>query len=56
MRDRVDERGVPSAWLAAGQRALHDFQARLETVKRQRNAGIAAVAQWGDVPARWDRT
>jgi hypothetical protein len=56
MRDRVDERSVPGAWLAAGQRALHDFQARLEVVKRQRNAGAAAVARWGDVPARWDRT
>ena len=56
MRDRVDERSVPGAWLAAANRALSDFQARLERVKRQRNAGVAAVAQWGDEPIRWQRT
>ncbi len=55
LRDRVDERDVSGHWLAAGQRALTDFQARLEAIKRQRNAGVAAVAQWGDVPVRWNR-
>src|SRR5207245_660179 len=49
LRDHVDERRVPAAWLAAAQRALAQFQDRLEQVKRQRNAGAAAINQWGDV-------
>lgn len=56
LRDRVDESGVPAAWLAAASRALADFKARLEVVKRERNAGAAAIAQWGDEPLRWQRT
>jgi hypothetical protein len=56
MRDHVDERKVPAAWLAAARRALGQFQERLEQVKRQRNAGVAAITQWGDVSIRWQRT
>ena len=56
LRDHVDERTVPAAWLAAAQRALGQFQERLEQVKRQRNAGAAAINQWGDVSIRWQRT
>jgi hypothetical protein len=56
MRDHVDERKVPAAWLAAARRALSQFQERLEEVKRQRNAGVAAINQWGDVSIRWQRT
>lgn len=56
LRDRVDERTVPAAWLAAASRGLADFKARLEIVKRERNAGAAAIAQWGDEPLRWQRT
>ena len=56
MRDHVDERKVPAAWLAAGRRALSQFQERLEQVKGQRNAGVAAINQWGDVSIRWQRT
>ena len=56
LRDHVDERKVPAAWLAAAQRALAQFQDRLEQVKRQRNAGAAAINQWGDVSIRWQRT
>ncbi len=53
MRDRVDERGVPAAWLTAGTSLLTRFQGKLTEIKGQRNAGVAAVARWGDVPARW---
>ncbi len=53
MRDRVDERGVPAAWLTAGTSLLTRFQGKLTDIKGQRNAGVAAVARWGDVPARW---
>ena len=53
MRDRVDERTVPTAWLTAGTHLLTRFQAKLKEIKGQRNAGVAAVAHWGDVPARW---
>ncbi len=53
MRDRVDERGVPAAWLTAGTSLLTRFQDKLTEIKGQRNAGVAAVARWGDVPARW---
>jgi len=53
MRDRVDERTVPTAWLTAGTHLLNRFQAKLREIKGQRNAGVAAVARWGDVPARW---
>jgi hypothetical protein len=56
LRDHVDERKIPAAWLAAAQRALGQFQERLEQVKRQRNAGVAAINQWGDVSIRWQRT
>src|SRR5205085_2182614 len=56
LRDHVDVRKVPAAWLAAAQRALGQFQDRLEQVKRQRNAGAAAINQWGDVSIRWQRT
>lgn len=55
-RDHVDERGVPAAWLAAANRALAQFQQRLQQVQRERNAGISATAQWGDVSIRWQRT
>jgi len=53
MRDRVDERTVPTAWLTAGTHLLTRFQSKLKEIKGQRNAGIAAVARWGDTPARW---
>jgi len=45
MRDRVDERTVPTAWLTAGTHLLTRFQSKLKEIKGQRNAGIAAVAR-----------
>ncbi len=56
LHDRVDEHTVPVAWLAAATAMLARFTARLEDIKRQNNAGIAAVARWGDVPVAWQRT
>ena len=56
MHDRVDETEAPAAWLSAGTHALQRFRSRLEEIKRARNAGAAAVAQWGDVPLRWGWT
>ena len=44
---------VSAAWLTAGTHLLNRFQAKLREIKGQRNAGSAAVARWGDTPARW---
>ena len=38
-----------------GQALLKRFRDRLELIKREANAGEAAVVHWGDKPARWDR-
>jgi hypothetical protein len=56
LRDRVSEVKTPEHWLAAGNSLLAQFKARLEEVKRQRDAGYASTAQWGSVPARWQWT
>jgi hypothetical protein len=56
LRDRVSEVKTPEHWLAAGNNLLAQFKARLEEVKRQRDAAYAATAQWGSVPARWQWT
>ncbi len=56
LHDRVDEHTVPAAWLAAATAMLARFTAKLDEIKRQNNAGIAAVARWGDVPVAWQRT
>lgn len=56
LRDRVSEVKTPEHWQAAGNALLARFEARLEEVKRQRDAGAADVAQWGSVPARWQWT
>ncbi len=55
MHDRVDEHTVPRAWAAAGAAALARFEALLAAVGRERDAGLAAVAHWGAVPAHWSR-
>jgi hypothetical protein len=34
---------------------LGRFHDRLEEIKRQRDFANAAVVQWGDVQARWQR-
>lgn len=56
LRDRVSEIKTPEHWLAAGTNLLTRFTVRLEEVKRQRNAGYAGVAQWGDVSSGWQWT
>lgn len=56
LRDRVDETKAPEHWLSAGKSLLAMFNQRLEDVKRQRDAGAAAVSQWGSVPNRWQWT
>ena len=56
LRDMVDEQKAPEHWLAAGTRLADRFEARLEEVKRQRDAQYAETAQWGSVPARWQWT
>lgn len=55
LHDRVDEHTVPAAWLAAAGAIRAQFAARLDEIKQQRNAGVAAVARWGDVPLHWQR-
>jgi hypothetical protein len=54
-RDRVDDTKVPLAWLAIGQDMNARFKARLAQIESEANAGVAAVASWGDKPLRWDR-
>jgi hypothetical protein len=56
LRDRVDETKAPEHWLATGKTLLAMFNQRIEDVKRQRDAGAAAVSQWGAVPNRWQWT
>ena len=53
LRDRVNEVKTPEHWLAAGSALLARFQARLEEVKRQRDAAYAGIAHWGGVQSRW---
>jgi hypothetical protein len=55
LRDRLDDTQVNPMWKKQGDDANNRFKARLEEVKQQRDAGAAAVANWGDIPARWDR-
>jgi hypothetical protein len=55
MRDRVDQQQIPRQWAAVGNALLGRFKGRLELIKREANAGMAAVVHWGDKPARWDR-
>ncbi len=55
MRDRLDDTKVPGAWLKQGDDAYARFLQQLEEIRRQRDAETAAVAQWGDVPVRWNR-
>jgi hypothetical protein len=54
-RDRLDDSMIPKNWRQAGVDMLGRFMDRLEEIKRQRDFASAAVAQWGDVPARWHR-
>jgi hypothetical protein len=56
LRDRLDERSVPTAWLNVATAIRAEFKMRLEQVKQERLAGVSAVAQWGDEPLRWQRT
>lgn len=55
LRDRLDDTRVPVQWLKQGDEANARFRHRLEEIKRQRDAGAAAVTNWGDIPSRWDR-
>lgn len=55
LRDRLDDTLVPRQWLKQGDEANARFKRRLEEIKRQRDAGAAAVTNWGDIPSRWDR-
>jgi hypothetical protein len=54
-RDRVDDTKVPQAWLAIAQDMNTRFKVRLAQIQSEANAGVAAVANWGDKPIRWDR-
>ncbi len=55
VHDRLDDSMIPRNWRQAGVDMLGRFLARLEEIKRQRDFANAAVVQWGDVPARWQR-
>jgi hypothetical protein len=56
LRDRLDDSKIPAAWLARGMRSLADFRAKLTEIKRLRDYAVSVASQWGDIPARWDRT
>ena len=53
MRDQVHEAAVPGHWLNVGNNLLTQFKARLDEVRKQRDACYAAVSQWGAVARRW---
>ncbi len=55
VHDRLDDSMIPKNWRQAGVDMLGRFHARLEEIKRQRDAASAAIAQWGEVPRRWWR-
>ncbi|MHB8621194.1 MAG: hypothetical protein ACYDAG_16785, partial [Chloroflexota bacterium] len=55
LRDRVDDSMVPGMWRQYGQDALAVFRRKLEDIRHRRDFAAAAVAQWGDIPRRWDR-
>jgi hypothetical protein len=55
VHDRLDDSMIPKNWRQVGVDMLGRFVAGLEEVKRQRDFANAAVVQWGDVPARWQR-
>ncbi len=55
VHDRLDDSMVPTNWRQVGVDMLGRFTAMLEEVKLQRDFANAAVVQWGDVPARWQR-
>lgn len=55
LRDRLDDTKVNPTWKKQGDDANARFKARLDEIRKQRDAGAAAVANWGDIPARWDR-
>jgi hypothetical protein len=55
IHDRLDDSMIPKSWRQAGVDMLGRFVAMLEEVKLRRDFASAAVAQWGDVPARWQR-
>ncbi|HEY7349556.1 MAG TPA: hypothetical protein VH599_14670 [Ktedonobacterales bacterium] len=55
VHDRLDDSMIPKHWRQAGVDRLGRFLARLEEIRRQRAFANAAIAQWGDVPARWQR-
>ena len=54
-RDQVDDTEVPTAWLAVADMYSTTFLKRLEVVKAEENASVAAIGSWGDKPERWDR-
>jgi len=56
LRDRLDDSKIPLAWLARGKQSLTDFRSKLEEIRRGRDYATSARSQWGDIPARWDRT
>jgi hypothetical protein len=55
VHDRLDDSMIPKSWRQAGVDMLGRFHNRLEEIKRQRDFASAAVVQWGDVQARWQR-
>ncbi|HLV98763.1 MAG TPA: hypothetical protein VKT82_08825 [Ktedonobacterales bacterium] len=55
IHDRLDDSMIPKNWRQAGVDMLGRFLAMLEEVKLRRDFADAAVVQWGDVPARWQR-
>ncbi len=55
LHDRLDDSMIPKNWRQVGVDMLGRFHSRLEEIKRQRDFANAAIAQWGDVPARWQR-
>ncbi len=55
LHDRLDDSMIPKSWRQAGVDMLGRYYARLEEVKQRRDFANAAIIQWGDVPARWQR-
>jgi len=52
LRDRIDDTKIPASWIAAAQRKMVQFEARLSEIKQQRDFATSARANWGQIPAR----
>lgn len=55
MRDHLDDSMVPKRYQELAKDWGQNYRRQLKEVKTRRDFQAASIAQWGDVPRRWDR-